>query len=222
LEAEGFATVGLTLVRGQTERLQPPRALYCEFPLGRPLGRPGDPAFQRRVLDAAFALLDRPAGPVLEDFPEVIDDEVDSPLACAVPPRMNRSDNPAVDEALALRAAYDRQLRASGRTMVGRQITADQVPAAVEAFTRIAGGAPLAEAGVEGDPVKTANGVRVYYEEAAMALEGHVPAARSAESWYFRKTLAGDAVRRAQRVLREGGGPNRLVAYLVPRSQLLP
>jgi hypothetical protein len=39
---------------------------------------------QRKVLDAAFALLDCPSVPVLVDFPERIVDEVDSPLACAV------------------------------------------------------------------------------------------------------------------------------------------
>jgi len=41
------------------ERSHPPRALHCEFPLGRPLGRPGDAAFQRRVLVAALRLLER-------------------------------------------------------------------------------------------------------------------------------------------------------------------
>src|ERR687897_828280 len=87
IEAAGLATVALSLVRPQIERSRPPRALHCEFPLGRPLGRPRDPAFQRRVLDAAFALLDAPAVPVLEDFPETIADEADEPLACPLPPR---------------------------------------------------------------------------------------------------------------------------------------
>ena len=87
LERAGLATVGISLVRGQAEDGRAPRMLHCQFPLGRPLGRPGDPAFQHRVLDAAFALLPRTDTPVLVDFPEVIDDQADQPLACTLPAR---------------------------------------------------------------------------------------------------------------------------------------
>ncbi len=59
LEAAGLATVGLSLVRGQAETVRAPRMLHCQFPLGRPLGRPNDPAFQHDVLRRALALLDR-------------------------------------------------------------------------------------------------------------------------------------------------------------------
>ncbi|MEX1302883.1 MAG: hypothetical protein AB1Z16_12040 [Desulfotignum sp.] len=48
----------------------PPRALWVPFVLGRPLGRPGDPAFQMRVTLAALALLESETGPVLIDFPD--------------------------------------------------------------------------------------------------------------------------------------------------------
>ena len=85
-EAHGIATVTLASVRPVAEAMHPPRALYCEFPLGRPLGKVGDPAFQTSVLDAAFALLDAPAGPVLADFPVVIELETE-PLACSLPPQ---------------------------------------------------------------------------------------------------------------------------------------
>ena len=40
------------------------------FELGRPLGVPNDAAFQKRVIRAAFALLDAKQGPVLIDYPE--------------------------------------------------------------------------------------------------------------------------------------------------------
>ena len=56
-EAEGMATVALGSIRKQIEGSAPPRGLWCDFPLGRPLGKPGDPEFQHRVLDVAFALL---------------------------------------------------------------------------------------------------------------------------------------------------------------------
>jgi hypothetical protein len=48
-----------------------PRFLWVSFELGRPFGAPGEPDFQRRVLHAALALLERDDGPViLEDFPD--------------------------------------------------------------------------------------------------------------------------------------------------------
>lgn len=39
------------------------------FPLGRPLGNPQDPEFQRDVLKHALSLLEYPKGPVLDDYP---------------------------------------------------------------------------------------------------------------------------------------------------------
>ena len=65
LEQAGFATVALSSIRGQIESTAPPRALHCEFPLGRPLGKPNEPEFQRKVITAAFSLLEMPSGPVL-------------------------------------------------------------------------------------------------------------------------------------------------------------
>jgi D-proline reductase (dithiol) PrdB len=63
-------TTGISLVRENTVSMQPPRALWVSFPLGRPLGKPGDSAFQHRVIDAALGLLKCASGPVLMDFPE--------------------------------------------------------------------------------------------------------------------------------------------------------
>ncbi|MGB1538895.1 MAG: selenoprotein B, partial [Pseudomonadales bacterium] len=59
-------TTGISLIRENTASMQPPRALWVSFPLGRPLGKPGDPAFQHRVISAALDLLNRNDGPVLE------------------------------------------------------------------------------------------------------------------------------------------------------------
>ena len=85
LESEGLSTTGISLVREHTEAMAPPRSLWVPFPLGRPLGAAGDPAFQHRVIAAALALLDRPEGPVLEDFPEPApDDGAGEPWSCPV------------------------------------------------------------------------------------------------------------------------------------------
>ena len=87
IEQAGIATTQVSLVREHTAAMAPPRALWVPFPLGRPLGAPADPRFQREVLLAALRLLERPRGPVLEDFPEdaprTADDD-ETPVACPV------------------------------------------------------------------------------------------------------------------------------------------
>jgi hypothetical protein len=201
-----------------TERLKPPRALYCEFPLGRPLGHPGDAQFQRRVLDTAFALLDRKEGPVLEDFPETIDDEGVEPLACPVPPRFDPSLPEAVDEAKALRPAYNRQLARTERTVVGKVLGPDGVPDAVGVFVRLVECGSWEELTRLGPSRLVAQDIRGYYEEAAMELAGHVPEAHAAEAWFYQKTATGKLMREALRVMRDGGAPQAEWGFLVPRN----
>ena len=70
IEEEGLATTQISLVRLHTEKIKPPRALWVPYELGRPLGQPNDPEFQKRVLRACLGLLDAAEGPVLEDYPE--------------------------------------------------------------------------------------------------------------------------------------------------------
>ena len=70
LESAGIATASISLIREHTEAMQPPRALWVPFPLGRPLGVPHDAAFQKKVLRALLSLFARTSGPVVEDFPE--------------------------------------------------------------------------------------------------------------------------------------------------------
>ncbi len=69
-EDEGVATTGISLVREHTAGMQPPRFLWVPFELGRPLGAPNAPEFQRRVILAALHLLEADRGPVLADFPD--------------------------------------------------------------------------------------------------------------------------------------------------------
>ena len=68
LEEAGIASVSLTLLEEVTRKVKPPRALFVPFPLGYPLGRPHEPALQRRVILESFALLQRSNLPVLERF----------------------------------------------------------------------------------------------------------------------------------------------------------
>jgi len=218
LEACGLTTVMLSLVRDSAVQLRPPRVLHCEFPLGRPLGRPRDPVFQRRVLDAAFALLGRSEGPVLEDFPEQIEDEGDAPIACTVPPAMSTGRSAAVEEVLAYRPAYDRQLSHSGRTLVGRVIGPDDIPVVVEQLVALVETRRWEPSAVPGTLTDVAMDVRAYYEEAALELSSPLPAARSVEAWFFRQTMTGQLLLAVQSALQEQGEPRDVWFGVAPRG----
>jgi hypothetical protein len=197
--------------------------LHCNFPLGRPLGRPDDPVFQHRVLAAALGLLDRTDVPVLVDFDETITDQADQPLACSLPPRYDPTMHPAVDEAYGLRAAYTRRLAATGTTNVKRLGGADRIPELVAVFVAIVEGAAWDEVGLEPAQLgQAALDIRAYYEEAALALVEHVPAARQAESWFYRSTQSGALLRAAQPIIRTAEAPRSAWFPLVPTGQPQP
>lgn len=213
IEAAGIATVALMSVREVAERLPPPRTLYGNFPLGRPLGRPGDPEFQHDVLARAFGLLDAESGPVLADHPVVIESD-DVPMECALPPRYNPSLPPAVDEALGLRAAFDRRLAQRGVTSVGRVLTPDDVPDALAALARIADGTKWKEAGLVGDPVRVSHDLRAYYDEAAQELVDRPPDAGRFEAWFYEETEAGRTLLAARAQMQEQEAPFPLWFYM--------
>lgn len=69
MEKEGLATVSISLLHEVTEKVRPPRALFVDFPLGYPLGRPHDPSLQLKVIRQAIQLLNHPDPlPLLADF----------------------------------------------------------------------------------------------------------------------------------------------------------
>ncbi|MFN6201295.1 MAG: hypothetical protein ACK562_13760 [Acidobacteriota bacterium] len=68
IEREGIATVSITLLREVAEAICPPRSLFVPYPLGFPLGEPGNPSLQHRIIAAALALLERDDVPLIKDF----------------------------------------------------------------------------------------------------------------------------------------------------------
>lgn len=75
LETMGVPSTQISLIREHTETIRPPRALWVPFELGRPLGLPGNPDFQKQVVLAALELLVLEKGPVLADFPDDISEK---------------------------------------------------------------------------------------------------------------------------------------------------
>jgi len=215
-EAEGLATVALGSMQKQLYNTAPPRGLWCDFPLGRPLGVPGDPAFQHRVLAAAFALLESDE-PIVTTFDESIPDEGVEAVSCPLPPRSDPDAHPAVDEARGLRGAYDRAVEQFGnRFGAGRVVEVDDIPAAIEAFARVAEGTPWKEAGIPGIPARATHDIRGYYETAALAMVDHAPAAWAGTRWFFDDTEAGKTILAARTAMREADVKQPIWFYMAP------
>jgi hypothetical protein len=215
-EAEGLATIALGSQRNQIVAAAPPRGLWCDFPLGRPLGRPGDPEFQHRVLARAFALLTA-TEPVMDVFPEAVEDGSEEVIACPLPPVSDDGLHPAVAEAKGLRPAFERAVaRFGNRAGTGRVVDADHAPEAIEAFVRVADGTPWRAAGIPGIPARVAQDVRGYYETAAVGLVDHVPSAWSGTQWLFEETQAGKVVLAARAAMCDAGEKQPIWFYMAP------
>ena len=123
LESEGIQTAGIALFREIAETMKPPRILWVSFPLGRPLGKPSDAAFQTEVIKRALQLLDAEQGPVLEDYPIDLPDIDTPPPACPVSFQRKRDDDSwhgrLSKEVGSLTPWYELGLKRRGRTTVG-------------------------------------------------------------------------------------------------------
>ena len=215
-EAAGLATIALGSIRKQIESTAPPRGLWCDFPLGRPLGKPGDPEFQHRVLAHAFGLLNS-TQPVFEEFAEPIKDDSSEVLSCPLPPRTNADLHPALDEVRGLRPAYDRAIGKFGNHAgAGRVVNADGIEDALSALKRVAEGTPWKEAGIPGIPARVAQDIRGYYELAALGLSDHVPSAWSGTRWFFDSTEGGKLVLAARSAMRDSGEKQPIWFFMAP------
>ena len=69
LEEKGIRTVCLSTMEAIMGKVRPPRWLDLPYPLGFPLGRPGQPEIQTRVIRRALQLLEEEGpGPVRVEF----------------------------------------------------------------------------------------------------------------------------------------------------------
>jgi len=200
LETRGLPTTVLALVLPQVEKTRPPRAVMTPFMLGRPLGEPNDPAFQRRVLLQALRLLVRDDGPViLEHFPDDNPSWFDRPgwqpavtlPALGEPPGPAQWEAALRDELARVMPAWERFQARFGRSTVGLSGQAPQDwPSFVGAF--FAGELPSVP--LHGTPALSlrflVDDLKALYGEAAQA-DGGPPSARQLDQWFWRQTVAG-------------------------------
>ena len=206
IEDEGIPTTQISLIRTHTEKIKPPRALAVPFELGRPLGAPNEPEFQRRVLLEVLKLLEKPAGPVLEDFPDPPPDagaEVDTEgWACPVnfaAPVDDLSDADLVYRSLLqevnlLRPWYDEAVKAFKRSAFG---ISGKTP---EEIVRVIADVPVDPAGtappIDGVPLgvgfkRMADDLRYFYTEAAIARPDQRSSDVEVANWLWGETTLG-------------------------------
>ena len=71
IEKSGIPTASITLLPEITQRVQAPRALAVDRPLGYPLGEPGNVVLQKEIVKAALQLLHEPVTePLIVEFLE--------------------------------------------------------------------------------------------------------------------------------------------------------
>ncbi|MBS1842767.1 MAG: hypothetical protein JST77_18205 [Acidobacteria bacterium] len=64
--------MSITLLREVTERVNPPRALFVDRPLGYPLGEPNNAPLQREIMLAALELVSQKVQtPLIVEFRKV-------------------------------------------------------------------------------------------------------------------------------------------------------
>ena len=215
-------------MREHTAAINPPRALWVPFILGRPFGVPGDRAFQRRVLLAALRLLEAPAGPVLADYPEDAPRPADEEMqGVACPVSFERAvDNGDLGARLAreieeLAPWHDLAAKRRARTTTGVSGMAMEDAARIVASYLNSSPAPSPNGMSAGESLKiVCDDLRAYYYEAAAAQPGN-PDAQAILHWFWHDTAAGRSFLALQKICIASGDKSLQVLggnSLVPRA----
>ena len=205
IEDEGILTTQIALIRRHAEKIKPPRALAVTFELGRPLGAPNNPEFQRQVLKDCLGLLSRKSGPVLEDFPDespAMNSEEDGwvcPINLSIPPE-NMSDEDTLRQALEQEVALikpwyeESRKNREGRTNLG---VSGKTPEEIAAFLA----SVLVNRAETVSPIKgksnalafklMADDLRYFYMEAAIAKPDNRVTDKQIGNWLWGETIFG-------------------------------
>ena len=185
------------------------------FDLGRPLGIPDDPPFQRRVVKAALDLLAQTDGPLIADYPEHVPEVTDfSGWACPINLAPSQTDSLAA-EIDRLATWYDQSVARQGRTTVG--VSGLDMPDAGALVNRaLAGDLP------EAQPLKEAiDDLRAYYLEAASAFPDPGTSA-TRKKWFWDETQLAKAILSLQPKLAQSTDPQHKILAnltLIPATE---
>lgn len=223
LEAEGIPTTQISLIREHTEIIKPPRALWVPFELGRPLGRPLDPALQHRVLLAVLELFKAPKGPVLADFsdegPEDTGNEDRESTVWACPISFTAQTQDMSDpewlidafnqEVAELRNWYEVGIQKTGRTTLV-DFTPDGAAHLIGAYllngttTSVRADVPFAVA------LRLAvQDLKAFYFESIVARPGATaPDSQTFNHWFWNETSAGRVLREVKEKCKDDPDPS--------------
>ena len=220
-------------MRENTELIRPPRALWVPFDLGRPFGAPGEPDFQRKVVRAVLALLERDDGPViLEDFPEDAPGQGEMsmegmvcPIRLRRPERGDRTDlvKQITGEMSELAPWRELFLASHGRSIVGAsKMSIDEAVTALGSILETGRAEGIAD-GELGVCLRYASeDLRNWYIEAASARPGAAASAPQLADWFWGETSAGALLLALHPACLASDNPQlkRVAAgALVPRAQ---
>ncbi len=222
------ATTGVSLIREHAEGMKPPRSLWVPFPLGRPLGSPDQPDFQRDVLLSSLRLLESATETALVDYPNDAPTSGDDPWACAValaPPEpadeTEALRDQLVEEIRQLAPWHAESVKRRGRSTVGISgASLGQVEDLARLLADFATGAEPSDGEIDWNhpmPVRlkfASDDLRAFYHEAATAQPGaNYPTDADLNDWLFNQTLLGTVLRQIVGRMRES--EDRRVAGLV-------
>ncbi len=235
LQRHGIATTSISLIREQSEAVQPPRALWVPFPLGRPLGVADNPEFQTDVLRSALGLLETATEPTIADYPhDAPDGSAEGVWACAI-----ELPTPEVSELEAsLRAEIDllmpRYLEARdqrGRSTFGMSgAKLEEIEQLVSFAVSVAEGhgfneIPASALGpdwIHPMPMLVrfvVEDLRAFYQEAVASDNGSgLPSQHDMHSWIFNETALGRLVKQLAQLITDDEDPRLLFV----RGLLIP
>ncbi|HWD56861.1 MAG TPA: hypothetical protein VG308_01175 [Stellaceae bacterium] len=227
LEEEGIASVAIALIRPQAEKTRPPRALFVPFELGRPIGPPGDPAFQKRVIRAALGMLVEAGGPVrIADFPDDDPREAADPDWRAPRPPAGEHGAEAVEAELrALAQPYAASCVARERSTVGLSgLPPAECGAYLAAWLR--GERPESPIADMSPPLAlrfAIDDLKAFALEAALT-PGSRPSSRQLGDWLWNETALGDAIQTLRREFLAGDDERlkQLAFFFVPGLRVPP
>lgn len=234
-EDEGIATTQISLIKEHTLTMKPPRALWVSFPLGRPLGNPNDPEFQRNVIHQALNLLTEPQGPVLADYPKDAAEERAEPAVPACPVDFTSRDRELTDleqliqqfeaEFNSIHTWYTIASEKKGRTTSGVSgLDFDQIVTLFDDFiTGNQEGLVHFEETLADILRMAAEDLKGCYFEALSAQPGQPTDVTSLSNWFWGDTYAAAMINEVRKKCLEYGTKEMKLAgklLLVPRNQM--
>ena len=235
LQRHGIATTSISLIREQSEAVQPPRALWVPFPLGRPLGVANDPEFQTDVLRSALGLLETATAPGIVDYPhDAPDGGGDGVWACAIElptPEVGELEASLRAEIDLLMPRYLEARRRRGRSTFGMSgATLEQVDQLVSFAVAVAEGygfneIPAAALGpdwIHPMPMLVrfvVEDLRAFYQEAVTSDHGAAPPSQhDMHTWIFAETTLGRLIKQIALLITDDDDPRLLFV----RGLLIP